>query len=344
MSILGTIGAVGQMGVGLLDTATQYQNYLASLEKLGVGAQALGVGNQKVLDSLGREYGWATNEIDKANKARMAAINAANYGDANSAAVNWNNYSGWLSGDAQRSADAYGGRTKTALGMLDTAGQQEKIDIAQQYRQRGADVQAGLRRRGLAGTTIAPTMQLAVDREQADAMGRVNERVAGQKAGMYAGLSGEAISSANRYRDAITEANRMGAFDIADRAYGARTTGANMQYDTTMAPITLRQQYGEAARQVEQAYPDKIVSLVTGNPIEFPNYSGLSQGFGALSAYDATNRQLEEARNARKDANRANAWSMGLAGANTATNAALGAGALNAYGQRYGVNPWNFWN
>ena len=75
---------------------------------------------------------------------------------------------------------------------------QRAADISQAYRERGAGIQQGLARSGLAGTTAAPTMGLGVEREKQSALNRLSEQMQGQrfaamqaKTGLLGGLLGQ---------------------------------------------------------------------------------------------------------------------------------------------------------
>lgn len=90
------------------------------------------------------------------------------------------------------------GRMQTSyqemLDLLSGVGSQREADIRGGYAERESDVRQGLARQGLAGTTIAPTMQMGVAREQESALNRLAESMAGQRLGVMQqrveGLSG----------------------------------------------------------------------------------------------------------------------------------------------------------
>jgi len=95
-------------------------------------------------------------------------------------------------------ASGYGNRMGTAMGMLQGAGAQERTDINRQFDQFGQEGMADLVSRGLRGSNIAQGVQGNVERNRADALGGLNERMLQQQYGAYTGLSGDMLGARER--------------------------------------------------------------------------------------------------------------------------------------------------
>lgn len=71
--------------------------------------------------------------------------------------------------------------------LLDITSQstgQRQADIRASYAGQSADIQQQLSRQGMAGTTVAPTMQMGVQREQQSALNRLADQMQGTKLGI----------------------------------------------------------------------------------------------------------------------------------------------------------------
>lgn len=66
--------------------------------------------------------------------------------------------------------------------IIDESGDQERLDIESTFTESRNTARADIAARGLSGATILPTVQQGIDREEADAVGRLNERVLGRRA------------------------------------------------------------------------------------------------------------------------------------------------------------------
>ena len=140
---------------------------------------------------------WQT-QYDKAN-----AANETRYKDILGGYGQLANQYGQMYSDQslanQQAADqinqGYKARYDRGLANLEGAGVQAMSDIRQQYGATGANVQQNLRNRGMAGTTIAPTMQLGVQREQLATEGRLNEQLRKERLAVDSGLSGDSLAA-----------------------------------------------------------------------------------------------------------------------------------------------------
>lgn len=75
-------------------------------------------------------------------------------------------------------------RYQQMLGITDQTTQQRAADVRSAYGQQQAGMMQGLARTGMAGTTVAPTMQMGVQREQQSALNRLADQMQGTKLGI----------------------------------------------------------------------------------------------------------------------------------------------------------------
>lgn len=101
----------------------------------------------------------------------------------------------------------YRSRYDRAMQNLEGAGTQQRADLNTQYDALGSRTGQDLVSRGLAGTTIAPSMQAGVERERAGARGRLDETLLNQRLQTDANLSADTLSFMERRTDAYPDAN-----------------------------------------------------------------------------------------------------------------------------------------
>lgn len=89
----------------------------------------------------------------------------------------------------------YGNRLQTGMGLLESAGTQERRDINQQYNRFAGQVSADATRRGLTESTIGTGLQVGVERSRADALGGAADRLTQQRTGLYSDLSGQGLNA-----------------------------------------------------------------------------------------------------------------------------------------------------
>jgi len=75
-------------------------------------------------------------------------------------------------------------RYQQLLGIADQTTQQRAADVRSAYGQQSADVMQQLARTGMANTTVAPTMQMGIQREQQSALDRLADQMQQTKMGV----------------------------------------------------------------------------------------------------------------------------------------------------------------
>ena len=123
-----------------------------------------------------QQWGWQRGMYEQAFKAAQEASKAGATG---------------LSGLIGQYNKAYGEartaneqRYQQMLNIANQTTQQRATDIRSTYGQQGADIMQQLARQGMAGTTIAPTMQMGVGREREAALNRLADEMQQTKLGI----------------------------------------------------------------------------------------------------------------------------------------------------------------
>ena len=80
--------------------------------------------------------------------------------------------------------DANEARYQRMLAIADQTTQQQATDIRSAYGQQSSDISQQLARQGMGGTTVAPTMQFGVQREQQSALNRLADQMQQTKLGI----------------------------------------------------------------------------------------------------------------------------------------------------------------
>ena len=103
----------------------------------------------------------------------------------------------------------YQERYAGVMGSLEGAGAQERADIEA----RGRSMQSGALQdaigRGLAGTTVLPSMRAGYAKQTEGELGRQSERLQQQRTGLMAGLSGDTLGFMERREDEYPDMNQM---------------------------------------------------------------------------------------------------------------------------------------
>jgi len=77
----------------------------------------------------------------------------------------------------QQARSANEARYQQMLGIAGQTTQQRAADIRSSYGQQQANMMQGLQRTGMAGTTVAPTMQMGIQREQQASLNRLADQM-----------------------------------------------------------------------------------------------------------------------------------------------------------------------
>jgi hypothetical protein len=88
---------------------------------------------------------------------------------------------------------AAGERLETARGIVSGLGGQERIDINRRFDELGASTQAGLRQRGLAGTTVTGSASSLVQEARSGALGRLRESLSRERLGVEQTFGGDVL-------------------------------------------------------------------------------------------------------------------------------------------------------
>lgn len=198
-------------------------------------------------------------------------------------------------------------RTAQTQQMLENAGAQERKDIGQQYNANAGTIQKNLASRGLGNVaTIGSSMLQGNERERADALGRLNDRLTDQKVSAYASTSGDALQTAGSASGDVLStqgqgfANRMntlsgiegGRYNLASSNAGlGRDTEASIggqMYDLSNQGrsnyANLYNTWSQNSLANNQSMWGNALNLVTGIENQYPDqsaYLGLQQSLGS---------------------------------------------------------------
>lgn len=326
-------GGIAAQGQGLADRIDQQGGQLQQ----DVYGKGMGLAN----DLYGRGMGLAN---DMYGRGQGLANDLYGRGQALSGQIGtgYQNLTNTVTGQLGQTRDR-------VLAGLQGSGDQERRDINQQFNANNAAQQADLTARGLDSTTIGASMQSGNERQRADALGGLNQRIMDQRAGYDTSLSNNITNAQMGLGQAGLGAQMgLGQFNIGNygnasqNALGAYGAGAQNALGA----------YGAGAQNALGAYSglgqmnlgnaSGLGQMNLGNAMglgqmNLGNYSGLGQSANANQfglGQQANANQFGLAQN-----NMANFANMGQYG----LGATLGAqgNALNAMGQ-YGQLPFQY--
>ncbi len=172
-------------GLGSLPTSSLSLAELVNLGRGGgISALANELGGQPSLSRYGQSFFGAEGNRINAETADLRNTVLGNY-DANTEYL-----SGLAKGDynefqrqSQFISDRYGSLLSDTLGEIGKVGDQASRNIDKSFGAQRGQIEAGLRQRGLAGTSILPSLLTGSRREQADAQGQLAESLANLRGG-----------------------------------------------------------------------------------------------------------------------------------------------------------------
>lgn len=187
---LGATALAGiQQGVGgLFARIANERRYAEGMDLLRDRATASNTAMSQLSSGLLGGYGGRPGEIFSAYKGLYDPILDSMSGLNQSLASQY----GALSSGVLGGLNA---RLNTAMGMLEGAGAQERVDINRAFDASRASAMADLTNRGFVASTLAPQVSAISDRSRADALGGLNERLLQQRTGLFTGLSGDILNA-----------------------------------------------------------------------------------------------------------------------------------------------------
>lgn len=159
-------------------------------------------------DALLQNYNTAQNQAKNANETRYNDI-LGGYGDLGAKA---GSAYGALSGsllnsygtNANNNIQGYQDRYGRNMDYLNNAGVQQKADVNTAYNAQNASQQQQLASQGLAGTTIAPTMQNGNEQQRQAQLQRVDQQTQQQRLATDSALSGDTLQAQNNANQTMT--------------------------------------------------------------------------------------------------------------------------------------------
>lgn len=228
--------------------------YAENMKRYGQGMDIF----KGLIDSGGQNVGDAWSRYD-ADTAKLGS-------DANRM---WSDHAQQILGQAQ-------GRYKRGMNYLKGAGDQERRDINTGFDSQTANIKQDMASRGLGSSTISSGVQQGSERQRADAIGGLNERLRRQYAETDARLSGDVMN----IHSAL---GQKGYDDNIARAYGR--LGTRMQ--SKLAPHEYAaNSWKDLARWIgdrEDIYPSET---------NFLNIQAM-QGQASAPAYEAPKAEFD---------------------------------------------------
>lgn len=142
-------------------------------------------------------------------------------------------------GDVQGGFGELRGR---ALGTLEGSGEQAKKDIRQRFKERRGELKGDLSRRGLLRSTVGQDLKRAIDREEEDALARIEEDIRQERLSVETGIGGAELGA--RERLGLSRA------DLHRALTGEAATG--LESLTRLGAATRGQLRGEALEAASQ--------------------------------------------------------------------------------------------
>lgn len=160
----------------------------------------------------------------------------------------------------------YKNRRTRALTDLQGSGDQERKDIMSRFAGLGSRQSQDMVSRGLSGTTIKPTMEQGLMREQADATGALDERLRQQRIGLDSGLEQDTLSFMERRTDSGPDyAQLMALMNQMGQAGGGATisqggyAGTKRESEFAKSGLTERRELPkQAAGEADAAYQNRV--------------------------------------------------------------------------------------
>jgi hypothetical protein len=173
----GTDSYQGMLGI-VNDMLPQYQNYASGVKQ----------GAKNLQSSVGSGYDQLGGNVSSLISGSNRGVDTG-YRDLTGA------LGGRMSGLQSGMDKSYADRTATGMGMLEGMGQQAKADIRNDYSNQSQSMKSDMASRGLGGTAVGAVMDRGIQKDQQNALGRVDESLRQQKLNTYSDLTADELAS-----------------------------------------------------------------------------------------------------------------------------------------------------
>lgn len=188
-----------------------------------------------------------------------------------------------------------GGRKRQAdvLGLLEGLGEQEKRDIRRDFEGLRGQMQASLTNRGLAGTSMVPSLFTGIQRRQSEALGGAEERIRGQRAGALANLSGDVLNllgARTAGREGLTgqQAGQRLGFEE-----GRRGQRLGMQDVLSAEDIAARQGFADQNVNLFTDLRKDMLNTLAGVNIGYPDQGAFLGGLQGLGNFRGAQQYVD---------------------------------------------------
>ncbi len=213
--------------------------------------------------------------IDQGTRAQIASSYQQQYNTAR--AANETRYNDILSKydaaigkyqtDAAGVLQGYQDRYNTGIAALTGLGDTARSDANRQFNQLGARTTQSAISRGLGNTTVRDALGRGVEQERQVALGRINEAVRTQTAGIQSQLSGEQLAASQRFNDTTYNLHK-GKLDFMERRQD--------EYPNMQQLLALSQGLGGAGAG-GTSNSGGYASMYGAPPLGVPNYNAINQ-------------------------------------------------------------------
>jgi len=237
--VLGGWGAIENSAQSKEDRKTSIERYNQAMGKLdslsnilgqpGQGDRQFGLGGSQtssapgtglwgLADSYSKQFGGMSDEAIKKGDA-LASQQSGKYSELESI-IN----------------AAFGDRTKQGMSMLQGLGNQERKDLAQDYKNLASQQQSRMISSGLGNTTLSASLLAGTERQKQDDMRRLNDRLNREQFDAYAGLTGDQLNTQGALgMDVLGKQSQLGQWSI-DNNYSKQGDALMNSYNLQMTP------------------------------------------------------------------------------------------------------------
>lgn len=173
-----------------------------------------------------------------------------------------------ISGGYGDLTSGYQQRYQRGMGLLEGMGVQEGKDIRQDYAKSAADQQQSLIDRGMGSASLGATMAAGNQREQTDALGRLNERLRAQQFAADTSLSGDVLASQERGLTTGLQArdvNQARALAAANQTLGVQGQNAANMAQLSAEQINAMQNMGLQGLNMQQQFGAQLAGQQAQN-------------------------------------------------------------------------------
>lgn len=254
-------------------TEARFEQGLGELTGLREDQRAAG---QQILQGAERRFGQQRADLRDLQSSLNLASAQGTQRNLRDLGAFERNLLGRLSSDLAANQAAFGqfadpllqgfqSREQRVLSELEGLGAQERRDINRQFDELSASQTQDLARRGLGSSTITSTVQQGAERERADAVGRLEDRLRRQRVGTLADITGQTLGAQERLGAAGFDIGRQGRSAITGAAGDIGQQRFNLLSGSRLQDLARNQQLGLAGVNLRGQHDAALMGLLENN-------------------------------------------------------------------------------